>query len=81
MNLKGNKKIFIESTIHAREWITAATATYLLNELLNNPNDPRIVELSEKYDWVIVPVLNVDGYEYTHTRVIRRIFRKNVCGK
>lgn len=41
----------------------------MLNQLLNNQSDPRMVELSEKYDWVIVPVFNVDGYEYTHTNV------------
>lgn len=23
----------------------------------------------DKYEWVILPVFNVDGYEYTHTNV------------
>lgn len=63
-----NPTIFIESTIHAREWITVATATYLLNELLTS-NDPENRYLADNYDWVIVPVVNVDGYVYTHTRV------------
>lgn len=63
-----NPTIFIESTIHAREWITAATATYLLNELLTS-NDPEIIEIANNYDWVFVPVVNVDGYVYSHTRV------------
>lgn len=63
-----NPIIFIESTIHAREWITAATATYLLNELLTS-NDPGIREMSNNYDWVFVPVVNVDGYVYSHTKV------------
>lgn len=31
--------------------------------------DPEIRYLAKHYDWVIVPILNVDGYEYTHTTV------------
>lgn len=65
---RGNPTIFIESTIHAREWITAATATYFLNELLTS-NKPEIRYLANNFDWVIVPVMNVDGYQYTHTTV------------
>lgn len=65
---QGNPTIFIESTIHAREWITAATTTYFLNELLTS-NNTEIRNLANNYDWVIVPVVNVDGYEYTHNRV------------
>lgn len=65
---KGNPTIFIESTIHAREWVTVATATYFLNELLTS-KDPNIVDLAHNYDWVMIPVFNVDGYEYTHTWV------------
>lgn len=68
---QGNPIIFIESTIHAREWITAATATYLLNELLTS-NQTNIRYLANNYDFVIVPVMNVDGYVYTHTTVSLR---------
>lgn len=70
MVLKGNPAVFIESTIHAREWISAATATFILNELLTS-NDPEIQEMTENYDWIFVPVVNVDGYEYTHSNVKR----------
>lgn len=65
---QGNPTIFIESTVHAREWVTTATTTYILNELLASKN-ATIVELAQNFDWVIVPVLNPDGYEYTHTNV------------
>lgn len=65
---QGNPTIFIESTVHAREWITVATTTYFLNELLTSKN-ASIVYLAQNFDWVIVPVFNVDGYEYTHTTV------------
>lgn len=63
---QGNPTIFIESTIHAREWITVATSCYILNELLTS-NDTSIQHLVNNYDFMIVPVVNVDGYVYTHT--------------
>ena len=46
--------------IHAREWISPATATYVLMELVenNNAND----DILEKYDVYILPVANPDGY-------------------
>ncbi|XP_055294946.1 zinc carboxypeptidase-like [Sitodiplosis mosellana] len=68
-----NPTIFIESTIHAREWITVATATYVLNELLTS-NDPEVREMATKYDWVFVPVANPDGYVYSHSS--NRMWRK-----
>ncbi|XP_055294901.1 zinc carboxypeptidase-like [Sitodiplosis mosellana] len=70
---KNNATIFIESTIHAREWITVATTTYILNEFLTS-NDPEVQALAENYDWIIVPVLNVDGYSFTHSN--NRMWRK-----
>lgn len=62
----GNPGVFIEANIHAREWVTSATATYLLNELLTSTN-PDIRRIAEDYDWYIFPVTNPDGYEYSHT--------------
>lgn len=65
---QGNPVIFIESNIHAREWITSATATFILNALLTS-TDEHVRAMAYNFDWVIVPILNVDGYEYTHTTV------------
>jgi len=70
---EGNPTIFIESNIHAREWITSATATCFLNELLTS-TDPDIEDLAQNIDWYIVPVFNVDGFHYTHTT--NRLWRK-----
>jgi murein tripeptide amidase MpaA len=72
----GNRAIFIESNIHAREWITSATATWIINELLNS-NDVEVRRIAESYDWYIVPVLNVDGFVHTHEVVsfsLERLF-------
>uniref|UniRef100_A0A182PLQ5 Zinc carboxypeptidase A 1 n=1 Tax=Anopheles epiroticus TaxID=199890 RepID=A0A182PLQ5_9DIPT len=70
----GNPGIFIESNIHAREWITSATTTWLLNELLTS-SDPAVQELLTSYDWYILPVANPDGFHYTKTT--NRLWRKN----
>lgn len=60
--------VFIEGGIHAREWISPATVTYILNQLLSS-NDPNVREMAERHDWYIFPSFNPDGYEYTHTTV------------
>lgn len=31
--------------------------------------DPSVTAIVNKMDWVIMPVFNVDGYEYSHTKV------------
>ncbi|CAD6208967.1 GSCOCG00010780001-RA-CDS [Cotesia congregata] len=74
---KGNPGIFIEGNIHAREWITSATVTFILNELLTS-QQTEVRELAEKHDWYIFPVFNPDGFAYTHDKVsvIDRLWRK-----
>ena len=63
---------------HAREWISTSTAAYLLRSLLHNfdPTNHHLIEkLLHNYDFVFIPVLNPDGYEYTWTT--DRLWRKN----
>jgi len=64
----GNPGIFIESNIHAREWITSASATWFINQLLTS-EDADVRSLADNYDWHIIPVFNVDGFEYSHKKV------------
>jgi carboxypeptidase A2 len=61
---------FIHCTIHAREWITTTTCAYIIEQLLTVDTN-----LLQYYNWVIVPVLNVDGYAATHAG--NRMWRKN----
>ncbi|KAJ8951569.1 hypothetical protein NQ318_020446 [Aromia moschata] len=69
----GNKAIWVDGGIHAREWITPATVTYIINYLtLKFESEPDYVQ---NIDWYIVPVANPDGYEYSHT--VDRLWRKN----
>lgn len=65
--------IFIESGIHAREWITPATTTYFINQLLTS-DDPNLIDLRDQFDWRIFPTVNPDGYHYTRT--VDRMWRK-----
>ncbi|CAB0032161.1 unnamed protein product [Trichogramma brassicae] len=65
--------IFIEGGIHACEWISPATVTYLAKELLTS-QDLAVRHLAESYDWYFVPIFNPDGYAYTHEH--DRLWRK-----
>ena len=51
---------------NAREWISPATVTFILRELVTNPVYSHLVDM---FHWIIIPVLNPDGYVYTHTKV------------
>jgi hypothetical protein len=69
----GKRTIFYNGGIHAREWISPATTTYITNFLLSQ--DPRAVRMREQFTFHVVPVLNPDGYEYS--RKSDRMWRKN----
>lgn len=40
-----------------------------MNELITS-TDPEVRQLADSFDFVFVPVVNVDGYAYTHSHVI-----------
>lgn len=61
---QGNRAIFVESHVHAREWIASATTTYIINELLRSSNS-EVQDLANNIDWYFLVVTNPDGYEYT----------------
>jgi len=69
---EGKPAIFIDAGIHAREWISPATITFIINELLTNSAAHE--EVLRAVDFHIIPVTNPDGYEYTHTN--DRLWRK-----
>lgn len=64
----GKRSVFIEGGIHAREWITPATVTYLINELLTS-KDKSFRSIADSFDWYLFPVTNPDGYAFTHNSV------------
>ncbi|CAG7835743.1 unnamed protein product [Allacma fusca] len=71
-NSTNKPAILITATIHAREWIAAATATYIIDQLASNSSaHPDILDL---VDFYILPVINPDGYAYTASS---RLWRKS----
>uniref|UniRef100_A0A2M3ZAH4 Zinc carboxypeptidase A 1 n=1 Tax=Anopheles braziliensis TaxID=58242 RepID=A0A2M3ZAH4_9DIPT len=69
-----NSAVFVECGIHAREWISPASCTFILNELLTSGR-PEVQGLTQNFNWIIFPVVNPDGYRYTFEG--DRLWRKN----
>ncbi|CBY30967.1 unnamed protein product [Oikopleura dioica] len=70
-------KIAVDCGIHAREWVSPPMCLYLIEQLLNGDYK----ELTDGVTWVIFPILNPDGYQYTWsdggTNPAKRFWRKN----
>ncbi|KAJ3161116.1 hypothetical protein HDU86_007738 [Geranomyces michiganensis] len=66
-------QFFLQGLIHAREWISGATVQWISNELVQNYTaDPLLLDSTE---FIIVPVANPDGYDFSWTT--DRLWRKN----
>lgn len=63
---KNKPIIIIDGGIHAREWISPAVVLYLIQELVEKSENRYMIE---EVDWYIIPLLNPDGYEYSHEHV------------
>ncbi|XP_022129564.2 carboxypeptidase B [Pieris rapae] len=64
---------FMDATIHAREWVTTPVALYSIHRLVEDLRDDER-DLLEDIDWIILPIVNPDGYEYSHT--VDRLWRR-----
>jgi len=75
---KGTNKprIVFNGGIHAREWVTVTTVNYFIDQFLKGygKNDT-FTKMVDSIDWTFVPILNVDGYDFTWTN--DRMWRKN----
>jgi carboxypeptidase A2 len=61
---------------HAREWISVMVPMYAADRLIQTyDSDPTVKRLVNGCVFYIVPIVNPDGYEYTHTN--DRLWRKN----
>ncbi|XP_058461189.1 carboxypeptidase B1-like [Malaya genurostris] len=71
---KSNKKaILIDAGIHGREWMAPASALYVIKQLVQNGDTNG--DLLNNLTWIILPLVNPDGYEHSHTR--DKLWRKN----
>ncbi|KAG8226504.1 hypothetical protein J437_LFUL007386 [Ladona fulva] len=59
----GKRMVMVDAGIHAREWIAPAVALYLLQQL----TEGTATDLVNDVDWLILPVVNPDGYQFTFT--------------
>lgn len=73
---KHPKAIVIHAGQHAREWIGPAVVSYIAKELiLGYRQNKKITRLLDQFEFIIVPILNADGYVYTWEH--NRMWRKN----
>ncbi|KAL0867456.1 hypothetical protein ABMA27_008243 [Loxostege sticticalis] len=66
---------FMDAMMHAREWVTTPPTLYSIHRLVENLRD-QDKDLLEDVDWIILPIANPDGYEYTHINSSTRMWRK-----
>ncbi|KAM3832742.1 carboxypeptidase A2-like [Vipera latastei] len=73
----GNRRpaIWIDAGIHAREWVTQATALWTAKKIASDfGKEPSLTSLLNKMDIFLLVVANPDGYVYSHTK--NRMWRK-----
>ncbi|XP_054848139.1 carboxypeptidase B2 [Eublepharis macularius] len=77
--------IWIDCGIHAREWIAPAFCLWFVGHMIHvSQTDRTMARLLQHFDFYVMPVVNVDGYEYTWTsnrmwRKSRSLHRNNSC--
>ena len=91
MPFQSNRRsVWLDGGIHAREWISTATVLYTIARLINGTlaRDIDVRKLIDTYDFYFMPVVNPDGYVYTHDDMnqtweteeqqeLQRMWRKN----
>ncbi|NXD81852.1 CBPB2 Carboxypeptidase, partial [Halcyon senegalensis] len=75
---KSKSAIWIDCGIHAREWISPAFCLWFIGHATHvRERDQTMTELLEHFDFYVMPVMNVDGYEYTWSHPSNRLWRKS----
>ena len=74
-SFQGLINISISIQYQFREWLSPATVTWMLRELVENDKDHEY--LTNKFDWYFLPIHNPDGYEFSRQSVRARLWRKN----
>merc|ERR1712198_569623 len=67
--------VFFNGGMHSREWIAHASVIWIMNEFATRyGRDKKITKFLDKFDVYIEPLVNPDGYDYSHTG--NRFWRK-----
>ena len=75
-NSVAKKAVVFHGLIHAREWISGMVTMFGAENLLEGyATDARVRNVMDNVEFLVVPVLNPDGYEYS--RNVNRNWRKN----
>ncbi|XP_071661691.1 carboxypeptidase B2 isoform X2 [Patagioenas fasciata] len=75
---KSKSAIWIDCGIHAREWISPAFCLWFIGHGIHvRERDQTMTTLLEHFDFYVMPVMNVDGYEYTWSHPSNRLWRKS----
>ncbi|MGE0870363.1 MAG: M14 metallopeptidase family protein [Kofleriaceae bacterium] len=75
----GNQTIVLNGGQHAREWVSVMVPMCIADRILeSHDRDPRLRRILDTVSFVIVPVVNPDGY--VHTWTVDRYWRKNRRG-
>ncbi|MGD9688282.1 MAG: M14 family zinc carboxypeptidase [Phycisphaerales bacterium] len=70
--------VFLHSLQHCREWVTGMTTMFIADRLVRgHATDPEVAALLSTVQFIIVPVVNPDGYVYTWASPQQRFWRKN----
>lgn len=73
---KGSEAIFYFCGEHAREWLPPMFCVYMIEQLATQyGTDPEVTRILDNFDVYILPVMNPDGYDYSHTS--NNMWRKN----
>ncbi|MFO7637864.1 MAG: M14 family zinc carboxypeptidase [bacterium] len=69
-------EVLMEATHHAREWAAPQAARHFGDSLLTSyGSDPAITDFVDNHQLWIIPVVNVDGYDYDYPQ--QRMWRLN----
>ncbi|MCS7300911.1 MAG: M14 family metallocarboxypeptidase [Fimbriimonadales bacterium] len=69
-------QVVLNAMQHAREWITPPVLLYFAARLLAEyESDARVREMLQRLEIYLIPVVNPDGYVFSHTT--NRLWRKN----
>jgi murein tripeptide amidase MpaA len=73
---KNKPAVYLESTVHAREWVATSSLAYIMKSLAAGyGTDAELTQLLNEVDFYITPIVNIDGYVFTWETT--RLWRKN----